>query len=78
MPARPVSGVVARQILSDADRYTDRFGHPFLVSEVRRSPHEILTKLQIRLHNTREAENRAVDHELREIAVLTLTRTITP
>lgn len=65
-----IQGVVARQILSDADRYTGWFGHPFLVREIRRSPHEIHTRLQIRLHNTREAEQRAVAHELRQIAVL--------
>lgn len=72
-----VQGVMARQILDDAERYTAQFGQPFIVRAVSRTLREILTKLQIRLHNTREAERRAVAHELREIALLTLTHTIT-
>lgn len=71
-----IAGVVARQLLSDAHRYTEQFSRPFLVREAGRSPREILAKLQIRLANSPEAESRAVAHELRQIALLALAHRI--
>jgi 2-oxo-4-hydroxy-4-carboxy-5-ureidoimidazoline decarboxylase len=67
---------VRRQIESGIDTYESRFGRPFVVSTDARLPTEILVQLWDRLGHDIETEDREVAQQLREIALLELTKTI--
>jgi 2-oxo-4-hydroxy-4-carboxy-5-ureidoimidazoline decarboxylase len=67
----------ARAHLADClDAYHERFGRPFVIRRAGRSGPEIMAKLETRLRNDPDAENRVVAAELRQIALLRLAKRI--
>ena len=67
---------VRQQIQSGIDTYESRFGRPFVVPTRGRPPTEILVNLWDRLSHDIDTEDREVAQQLREIALLELTKTI--
>ena len=71
-----VGAALDEEILTWAARYEGRFGRPFLIRRRGRSREEIVAQLQIRIRNNDESEDRAIAHELRQIAVLALSKRV--
>lgn len=67
---------VRQQIQSGIHTYESRFGRPFVVRTDGRLPTEILVQLWDRLSHDIDTEDREVAQQLREIALLELTKTI--
>lgn len=63
---------VAEQILAGNRAYEQRFDRVFLIRAAGRTPAEILTELQRRLHNTDADEQTEVREQLRQITRLRL------
>ena len=76
--ALALSGDVADLIRTGNRSYEDTFGHVFLIRATGRSSTEILPSLDQRLGNPPQEERRIVAHELREIALLRLSKIIDP
>lgn len=68
----------ARALREGNEAYEQRFDRVFLIRAANRGPEEILASLRARLENPPEVEARVVAEQLREIAVLRLSGTVTP
>ncbi|PFG32970.1 2-oxo-4-hydroxy-4-carboxy-5-ureidoimidazoline decarboxylase [Sanguibacter antarcticus] len=68
---------VARALRDGNEAYERRFDRVFLIRAAGRGPEEIVAALRTRLDNPVEVEDRVVAEQLREIAVLRLSRTVT-
>jgi len=73
-----VSDEIRRRLHAGNETYESHFGKVFLIRAAGRSSAEILAELESRLGNDRDTEDQVVAEQLREIALLRLTRAVSP
>jgi 2-oxo-4-hydroxy-4-carboxy-5-ureidoimidazoline decarboxylase len=73
---RPLLWEARTHLVECLDAYEERFRRSFVIRRMGRSGPEIMAKLEARLVNDPETENRVVAAELRQIALLRLAERI--
>jgi 2-oxo-4-hydroxy-4-carboxy-5-ureidoimidazoline decarboxylase len=73
---RPYSPGLAYQIAVEVEQYENRFGRPFVICTTGKSTAEIADQLHSRMGNDGDAEDTVIGGQLRQIALLRLTRRV--
>jgi 2-oxo-4-hydroxy-4-carboxy-5-ureidoimidazoline decarboxylase len=76
LPDRPYSPGLAYQIAVEVEQYENQFGRPFVICTIGKSTSEIADQLHNRLGNDGKAEDTVIAGQLRQIALLRLTRQV--